>query len=61
MILGGLLYDSLTRMGAYARLIGFVIALVYFGTLNRRIVIASWWAKHGYSLKPAELQTRFMK
>ncbi|MHB1056292.1 MAG: RDD family protein [Rhodanobacter sp.] len=37
MILGALLFDTLARMGAYARLIGFAIALAYFGLCNNRI------------------------
>jgi uncharacterized RDD family membrane protein YckC len=37
MILGALLFDTLARMGAYARLIGFAIALAYFGLCNSRI------------------------
>lgn len=37
MILGALLFDPLARMGAYARLIGFAIALAYFGLCNSRI------------------------
>lgn len=37
MILGTLLFDTFARMGAYARLIGFGIALVYFGICNSRI------------------------
>lgn len=37
MILGALLFDTFARMGAYARLIGFAIALAYFGIFNSRI------------------------
>lgn len=37
MILGSLLFDTFARMGAYARLVGFAIALAYFGVLNSRI------------------------
>jgi Predicted membrane protein/domain len=37
MILGALFFDPLARMGAYARLIGFAIALAYFGLCNSRI------------------------
>lgn len=37
MIFGALLFDTLARMGAYARLIGFAIALAYFGICNSRI------------------------
>lgn len=36
-ILGELLFDPLARMGAYAKLIGFAIALAYFGICNSRI------------------------
>lgn len=36
-ILGTLFFDALARMGANARLIGFAIALAYFGILNSRI------------------------
>ncbi|GLQ50950.1 RDD family protein [Dyella flava] len=36
-LIGIVLFDSLARMGAPARLIGFVIALAYFGVLNSRI------------------------
>ena len=37
VILGGLFFDPLARMGAYARLIGFAIALAYFGVGNSRL------------------------
>jgi uncharacterized RDD family membrane protein YckC len=37
MILGALFFDPFARMGAYARLIGFAIALAYFGLFNSRI------------------------
>ena len=37
MILGVLFFDPFARMGAYARLIGFAIALAYFGLCNSRI------------------------
>lgn len=37
VILGALLFDTFARMGAYARLIGFAIALAYFGICNSRI------------------------
>jgi len=36
-ILGWVLFDPLARMGAYAKLIGFAIALAYFGICNSRI------------------------
>jgi uncharacterized RDD family membrane protein YckC len=36
-VLGVLLFDPLARMGAYARLIGFAIALAYFGICNSRL------------------------
>jgi uncharacterized RDD family membrane protein YckC len=36
-ILGALLFDPLARMGFYAKLIGFAIALAYFGICNSRI------------------------
>jgi uncharacterized RDD family membrane protein YckC len=37
LILGALLFDTFARMGAYAKLIGFAIALAYFGICNSRI------------------------
>ena len=37
MVLGMLMFETLARWGVYARLIGFAIALVYFGVLNSRI------------------------
>jgi uncharacterized RDD family membrane protein YckC len=37
LILGTLFFDPFARMGAYARLIGFAIALAYFGLFNSRI------------------------
>jgi uncharacterized RDD family membrane protein YckC len=37
LILGTLFFDPLARMGAYARLIGFAMALAYFGICNSRI------------------------
>jgi len=36
-IMGALLFDTFARMGVYAKLIGFVIALAYFGICNSRI------------------------
>jgi uncharacterized RDD family membrane protein YckC len=36
-VLGGLLFDPLARMGTYARLVGFAVALAYFGICNSRI------------------------
>jgi uncharacterized RDD family membrane protein YckC len=36
-ILGALFFDTFARMGAYAKLTGFVIALAYFGICNSRI------------------------
>lgn len=38
MILGGLLFDQLARMGVAARLVGFAIALAYFGIGNSRLL-----------------------
>jgi uncharacterized RDD family membrane protein YckC len=37
VIIGALLFDTFARMGAYAKLIGFVIALAYFGICNSRM------------------------
>ncbi|OOG61561.1 hypothetical protein B0E46_16500 [Rhodanobacter sp. B04] len=37
LILGTLLFDTFARMGVYAKLIGFAIALAYFGICNSRI------------------------
>lgn len=37
MILGALFFDPFARMGEYAQLIGFAIALAYFGICNSRI------------------------
>ncbi|HEV2679923.1 MAG TPA: RDD family protein [Rhodanobacter sp.] len=37
MILGAMFFDPFARMGAYARLIGFAVALAYFGLCNSRI------------------------
>ncbi len=34
LVLGLLLFDSLARLGGWGRLLGFFIALVYFGVLN---------------------------
>ena len=36
-MLGALFFGTLARMGLYARLVGFAIALAYFGILNSRI------------------------
>ncbi|WP_426663502.1 RDD family protein [Rhodanobacter aciditrophus] len=36
-VLGALFFDTFARMGFYARLIGFAIALAYFGILNSRL------------------------
>jgi uncharacterized RDD family membrane protein YckC len=37
MILGALFFEPFARLGAYAQLIGFAIALAYFGICNSRI------------------------
>jgi len=37
LILGLLLFDPLSRLGGWGRLLGFCIALVYFGVLNSAI------------------------
>lgn len=37
LILGIALFDTLAHMGAWGRLIGFLIALVYFGVLNSHL------------------------
>lgn len=36
-ILGFLLFDQLAALGAYGRLVGFAIALAYFGLMNSRL------------------------
>jgi len=36
-LIGAVLFDSLARMGDWARLIGFAIALAYFGLLDSRL------------------------
>jgi len=36
-VIGAFLFDSLARLGMYGRLIGFAIALTYFGVLNSKI------------------------
>jgi uncharacterized RDD family membrane protein YckC len=50
-VLGLFLFDTLARLGAYARIIGFIIAILYFGILNSRIGNGQTLAKRWLGLR----------
>lgn len=50
-VLGIFLFDTLARLGAYARIVGFVIAVSYFGILNSRIGNGQTLAKRWLGLR----------
>lgn len=50
-VLGFVLFDTLARLGAYARIIGFIIAVSYFGLLNSRIGHGQTLAKRWMGLR----------
>lgn len=50
-VLGLFLFDTLARLGAYARIIGFIIAISYFGILNSRIGQGQTLAKRWLGLR----------
>ncbi|WP_233841544.1 RDD family protein [Dyella sp. 2HG41-7] len=50
-VLGLFLFDALARLGAYARIIGFIIAISYFGILNSRIGNGQTLAKRWFGLR----------
>lgn len=56
MIIGALFFDPLARMGDAAKLIGFVIALVYFGLCNSRVFGGQTLAKRWLGLRVVDAQ-----
>jgi uncharacterized RDD family membrane protein YckC len=56
MIIGVLFFDPLARMGDAAKLIGFVIALAYFGFCNSRVVGGQTLAKRWLRLRVVDAQ-----
>ncbi|WP_266172159.1 RDD family protein [Dyella subtropica] len=50
-MLGQLLFDPLARMGSHARLIGFAIALAYFGICNSRVRGGRTFGKQALGLR----------
>lgn len=57
-VLGALFFDPLARMGAYARLIGFAIALTYFGIGNSRIASGQTLGKRLMRLRVVDAEGR---
>lgn len=57
-VLGALCFDPLARMGAYARLIGFAIALTYFGIGNSRITDGQTLGKRLLRLRVVDAEGR---
>lgn len=51
MIIGALFFDPLARMGDAAKLVGFVIALAYFGLCNSRLFGGQTLAKRWLGLR----------
>lgn len=60
MILGALLFDTFARMGAYARLIGFAIALAYFGICNSRIGGGQTFGKRWLGLRVVDAHDQLL-
>ena len=60
MILGGLLFDRLARMGDAARLLGFAIALAYFGFGNSRLLDGQTVGKMLLGLRVIDLRGRLL-
>lgn len=60
MILGALLFDTFARMGVYARLIGFAIALAYFGVLNSRIGNGQTLGKRWLGVRVVDAQDQLL-
>ncbi len=56
MIIGALFFDPLARMGDAAKLIGFVIALAYFGLCNSRVFGGRTLAKYWLGLRVVDAQ-----
>ena len=56
MLIGGLMSPSLSHIGAPARLIGFVVALAYFGILNSRVGNGQTLAKRWLGIRVVNAQ-----
>jgi uncharacterized RDD family membrane protein YckC len=56
MIIGGLFFDPLARIGEAAKLIGFVIALAYFGLCNSRVFGGQTLAMRWLGLRVVDAQ-----
>ena len=56
MIIGMLFFDALARMGDAAKLIGFVIALAYFGLCNSRVLGGQTLAMRWLGLRVVDAQ-----
>ncbi|RDS80006.1 RDD family protein [Dyella psychrodurans] len=50
-VLGMFLFDTLARLGVYARIIGFIIAISYFGVFNSRVGNGQTLAKRWLGLR----------
>jgi uncharacterized RDD family membrane protein YckC len=59
-VLGAIFFDPLARMGASARLIGFAIALAYFGIGNSRIGGGQTLGKRWLGLRVVDSQDRLL-
>lgn len=60
LILGMLFFDTLARMGIYARLLGFAIALAYFGIFNSRIGGGQTPGKHLLSVRVVDAHNQLL-
>ncbi|MGC1550794.1 MAG: RDD family protein [Rhodanobacter sp.] len=58
LVIGSILFDPLAHMGSYARLIGFAIALAYFGICNSRIGNGQTLAKRWFGIRVVDAQSQ---
>jgi len=60
MIIGTVFFDTLARMGSYARLIGFAIALAYFGICNSRIGGGQTFGKRWLGVRVVDVRDQLL-
>ncbi|GAB3347318.1 RDD family protein [Lysobacter tyrosinilyticus] len=60
MIAGFAMFDTLAQLGPYGRLLGFAVALLYFGVLNSRIGGGQTLGKRALSIRAVTLDGQLM-
>jgi uncharacterized RDD family membrane protein YckC len=60
LIAGAFLFDTLAQLGVYARVIGFVVALAYFGLLNSRLGGGQTLGKRALSIRATTLDGQML-